>query len=87
MFRLSSLAIDSIKVDPLLQAKLRIALNGKSDLTIYRCYTQNKPNNDLTLYAALEVLSEETRLPINQIVERVAGSGSKLKTKNDTLQS
>jgi hypothetical protein len=70
MWILSSLAIKAISETQKLRAKLCLALEC-SEQSIYRFYSNNEVNNDLTKYAALEVIEEETGFPIKKIIEKV----------------
>lgn len=78
MFILSPAAIKAITDDPLLRAKLIVALKV-SESSLYRFYSNNEPNNDLTKYAALEVIREETGLADKKIVERIKSPASSSK--------
>ncbi|MGN6293751.1 MAG: hypothetical protein ACTHMV_13490 [Chitinophagaceae bacterium] len=87
MFILTPEAIEAIKADPILVANLRIELGGISETSIYRFYTKNNPNNDLTLYGALVVIMEETGMTIGQIVKPLEKSGTNVKRKRHSVQS
>ncbi|MEP7375548.1 MAG: hypothetical protein ABI675_19540 [Chitinophagaceae bacterium] len=71
MFILSGVAIKAITDTPGLKAKLCLAL-VVSENSIYRFYTTNAPNNDLTKYAALKVLRTETGYSDKEILEEVS---------------
>ncbi len=70
MFILSNRATKAIAETPGIRPKLCLAL-GVSEQTIYLTYTNNEPNNNLTKYAALKVILEETGLPLDKLLLEV----------------
>lgn len=71
MFILTAKAIEAINNTTGIRAKLSLALGGISVGSIYRFIRENEPNNDLTKYAALQVIRKETGLPDKEILKAV----------------
>ncbi len=71
MFILTEDAVDAIKKSLDLRTDLSRALRI-SATSIYRFYTANEPNNDLTKYAALVVIRKETGWKDEKILKEVS---------------
>jgi hypothetical protein len=70
MYILSTLTIKAIAETQRLRSKLSLVLD-LSEQSIYRIYSNNEVNNDLTKLAALDVIEEETGFQQKKIVEKV----------------
>jgi hypothetical protein len=71
MFILTDAAIEAIKNSLELRNNLSTALKTSAS-SIYRFYTENEPNNDLTKYAALVVIRKETGWKDEKILKEVS---------------
>lgn len=70
MFILSDTAIKAIKETPGLKATICLALEGISEQTLNR-HLVNEPNNDITKYAALDIINQVTGISIGRLVKKI----------------
>ena len=70
MFILTTTAIELIQNNPSLRALLEKSLQV-STYTIIRYLRENEPNGDLTKFAALQIIQQETDLKIDDILSEV----------------
>ncbi len=72
MYTLSPKALKKIEsLRPTIIYHLAIALAPSSDDSINRYIRENRTNGDLTKYAALEVLQQETGLSVDELLNDV----------------
>jgi hypothetical protein len=76
MYTLSPEAIQALTTNPELRGRLARIL-GLHENSIYRIYSQNDINNDLTKFSALEVIREESGLATEKILVKVTKDNEK----------